>query len=139
MELIDNLNAWFSNYAPLLEGTVATIGILGGVGGAILSVITKISSRKLKKKVNEAEQREAKLEEQLNTLTVNNSQMAQTINNYGLSLNEIKQIVNELTDKKLENVPNFYYDQEPHEIKKGDIVISGDMSLDFGDEDRNTN
>ena len=102
-----------SEWIALGELAVAVIGIIVGcIGGKELK-----EANKLKIQIDE-------LNAKIDKIEINNSQMANTINNNGLGYRDTKELAEEIVDKKTKNKPDiFYAKEEPTHLKEGDIWI----------------
>ena len=100
-----------SEWIALGELIVAVIGIVVGcIGGKELQ-----EANKLKIQIGELNAKIEKIE-------VNNSQMANTINNNGLGYRDTKELAEEIVEKKTKNKPDIFLSkEEPKDFKAGDI------------------
>lgn len=102
-----------SDIIALGELIVAIIGIIVGlIGGKEIKEANelKIQFRDLKAKVKKIE--------------LNNSQIAQTINNNGMGYKDTKDLAEDVVKEKTKNKPDVIYSKdEPENPKNGDIWI----------------
>lgn len=69
-----------------------------------------------------------------NNVSTNNGQVAGIINN-GLGLKDTKEAAADVFDEKAKNIPRFYVqNEEPNDLKNGDVWIREQAYIDFGDE-----
>ena len=94
--------------------------LLVGVIGIVLSIIggkELHESNKLKIQFRD-------LNEKIDKIEVNNSQVAQTINNNGLGLRDTEEVATRIVDEKTKNKPDVVVSkEEPQGLKDGDIWI----------------
>lgn len=70
-----------------------------------------------------------------NHVSTNNGQMAGIINN-GLGLKDAKEAAADVFDEKAKNISRIYVqDEEPADLKNGDMWIGGEAYFDFGEEE----
>ncbi len=94
--------------------------LLVGVVGIILSIIGG-------KELHEANKLKIQfrdLNAKIDKIEVNNSQVAQTINNNGLGLRDTEEVATRIVDEKTKNKPDVVVSkEEPQGLKEGDIWI----------------
>ncbi len=128
----NDINTFFTMYNPVISGIAEICGILGFIGSIVLSIVSYI----LKKRADKADKKLNEYQILINDLKADNAQIAKTINNYGLSLSDTKVAAADVFDEKAKNLHNIHMqDKEPDGLKSGDIWISGDVDIDFGNID----
>lgn len=111
--VMEQINELLGKYDVIIASVIGIIGIVTGIVGGI----NIHNAMKIKVTIS-------KLESKIEQIEVKNSQLAQTINNYGLSYRDTKDIVEEVTDQKTKNKPDVYYSkEEPVNAPEGSIWI----------------
>ena len=117
VDFFKNINLCFEKYGGTIEGIDALIGIIGAAGAAIFGFV-----RRKKTKKRRAGKREEKSKIIIKNSELKNSQVAETINNYGLSYSEVKEVARDVVTQETLNKPNVYIQkEEPVDAKLGDI------------------
>lgn len=117
VDFLKNINLFFEKYGVTIEGIEALIGIITVVGAAIFGFVRRKKNRKRR-----AGKREEKAKIIIKNSELENSQVAETINNYGLSHSEVKEVARDVVAQETLNKPNVYIQkEEPVDAKLGDI------------------
>lgn len=112
VDFLKNINLFFDKYGVTIEGIDALIGIITVAGAAIFGFVRRKKNRK----------REEKAKIIIKNSELENSQVAETINNYGLSHSEVKEVARDVVTQETLNKPNVYIQkEEPVDAKLGDI------------------
>ncbi len=112
VDFLKNINLFFDKYGVTIEGIDALIGIITVAGAAIFGFVRRKKNRK----------REEKAKIIIKNSELENSKVAETINNYGLSHSEVKEVARDVVTQETLNKPNVYIQkEEPVDAKLGDI------------------
>lgn len=99
------------------------IGVGELVIGIIGIIVGCIGSKELKE-ANKLKIQFRDLNAKIDKIEVNNSQVAQTINNNGLGLRDTEEVATRIVDEKTKNKPDVVMSkEEPQGLKEGDIWI----------------
>lgn len=102
-----------SDWIALGELLVAVIGIIVGcIGGKEL------------KEANNIKIRLGDIETKIEKIDINNSQVANTINNNGVGVKDVEYVAEKIVDEKTKHKPNVYCSkEEPEGLKAGDFWL----------------
>ncbi len=124
-----DLNSFFSTYESTINGIVGICAVLGFLGSIISGVIGLFARKKVKEsedKVQNAQEKIRQCEITTDNLKMQNAQIVQIINNYGLSLEETKVAAEDVFNEKAKNKPDIYLgEQEPEELSDNMIWPTG--------------
>lgn len=115
MEILIKINNWLGSF----DNIVGSLGLIVAIIGVIVGFIGK----KEIKEANELKVQFRDLEAKVEKIEISNSQIAQTINNNGINLQDADFLVNKVVDEKTKNKPdvlNSKYEPEVGKQKPGD-------------------
>lgn len=125
----NDLNSFFNVYESTINGIVGICGVLGFLGSFIAGIIGLFARKKAKESENKAQDTQEKIRQceiTIHDLKMQNAQIVQIINNYGLSLEETKVAAEDVFNDKAKNKPDMYLgEQEPEELSDNMIWPTG--------------
>ena len=117
---MDELQKFFTTYEGTINGIVGILAILGFVGNIINFVINQCVQRRAKK----MSEKVAKIENNISNLEIQNAQIENVINNYGLSYEDTKNVAKDVVNKRVERKPDVYVQKdEPQNAETGSIWL----------------
>lgn len=116
MDILIKINHFLGNFDNIVGSLGLIVAIIGAIVGFIGGKEIK-EANKLKVKIRDLSARIEKIE-------ISNSQVANTINNNGVGLQDMDYFVNKTIDEKTKNKPDIYVGEEkPDSLKNGDIFL----------------
>ena len=117
---MNELQNFFTTYEGTINGIVGIIAIFGFVGNIINFIINQCMQRRAKKMNEKVE----KIENNISNLEIQNAQIENVINNYGLSYEDTKNVAKDVVDKQVERKPDVYVQEdEPQNAETGSIWL----------------
>ena len=109
---LECIKLFFEEYGKTITGIVGLISIAGAIAGGGFH----------RRKDPEKPEKEEKCNITIQNSKLENSQVAETINNYGLSPAEVKEVASDVVVQETKNKPTVYVqEEEPVDAKPGDI------------------